>query len=65
VISHMQTASNGEKGELLQYNEFQGQTRLSPLFPHDQLGYFGWGLEPFDLLCPFPFVSLGKPKAYC
>jgi hypothetical protein len=65
VILHMLTASNGEKGEFLQYSEFQGQTPLSPLFPHDLLGYFGGGLEPFSLLCPFPSVPSGKLEAYC
>jgi hypothetical protein len=61
----MHTVSNREKEELLQHGEFRGQTRLSPPFPHDQLGCFGGEFEPFDLLCPFPFVPSGKPKAYC
>jgi hypothetical protein len=37
----MQTESNGEKGMFLQYSEFLGQDHLSPLLPHEQLGYFG------------------------
>jgi hypothetical protein len=49
----MQTELSGEKGESLQYSEFSGQTHLSPLFPHDQLGCFGGGFEPFDHLYLF------------
>jgi hypothetical protein len=61
----MHTESNGEKGKFLQYSEFQGQVHLSPLLPHEKLGYFGGGFESFDLLCPSPFVTLGNPEAHC
>jgi hypothetical protein len=61
----MQIESNGEKGQFLQYSEFQGRAHLSPLLPHEQLGYFGVGFESCDFLYLCPFVPLGKPMAHC
>jgi hypothetical protein len=61
----MQIESNGEKGKCLQYSEFQGRAHLSPLLPHEQLGYFGEGFESYDHLYLFSFVPLENPMAHC
>jgi hypothetical protein len=61
----MHTESNGEKGKFIQYSEFQGQAHLSPLLPHEKLGYFGEGFESFELIFLSPFVPLENPKAHC
>jgi hypothetical protein len=61
----MQIESNGEKGKCLRYSEFQGQAHLSPLLPHEKLGYFGEGFKSSDHLCLCSFVPLEKPVAHC
>jgi hypothetical protein len=61
----MQIESNGEKGKCLQYSEFQGRAHLSPLLPHEQLGYFGDGFESSDHIFLFSFVPLEKTMAHC
>jgi hypothetical protein len=56
--------SNGEKEKCLQYSEFQGRAHLSPLLPHEQLGYSRDGFESSDHLCIFSFFPLEKPMAH-